>query len=167
MSRDEWCARYTTHQALYHYAWITKTDSNEALMEASSKIPTRDLNVLIHTVKKHLPVSQRVAKIHTIINSPPEKGARVCRAYLLIFTHARRELIELFNFLFMLIKLRDRVYLSAEEVWFSHLENKWIVHNGKFQWIEEKQICDWEGCKVGLTRTAEENKLRAVIRRAR
>jgi len=41
---------YTSHQARYHYAWITKADSYGALLEANSKMPTRDRNVMTHAV---------------------------------------------------------------------------------------------------------------------
>ena len=41
---------YTSHQARYHYAWITKTDSYDAVSEANSKMPPRDRNVMTHAV---------------------------------------------------------------------------------------------------------------------
>ena len=30
---------YTSHQARYHFAWITETDSYDAIMEANRKFP--------------------------------------------------------------------------------------------------------------------------------
>ncbi len=41
---------YTSHQARYHYAWFTKTESYGAVMEAFSKMPARDRNVMTHSV---------------------------------------------------------------------------------------------------------------------
>jgi len=41
---------YTSHQARYHYAWITKTESYDKLMEAWMKMPPRDRNVLTHQI---------------------------------------------------------------------------------------------------------------------
>ena len=41
---------YTSHQARYHYAWITEADSYGALMEANSKMPTRDRNAMTHAI---------------------------------------------------------------------------------------------------------------------
>jgi hypothetical protein len=41
---------YTSHQARYHYAWIIKTDSYDAVLEANSKMPPRDRNKLTHAV---------------------------------------------------------------------------------------------------------------------
>lgn len=41
---------YTSHQARYHYAWVTKADSYEALMMANSKMPERYRNVMTHAV---------------------------------------------------------------------------------------------------------------------
>jgi len=41
---------YTFHQARYHYAWITEADSYGALMEANSKMPTRDRNAMTHAI---------------------------------------------------------------------------------------------------------------------
>ena len=41
---------YTSHQARYHYAWITKTKSYDLMMEAMGKMPPRDRNVLTHAI---------------------------------------------------------------------------------------------------------------------
>ena len=41
---------YTSHQARYHYAWITKTESYDKVLEAWGKMPPRDRNVLTHAV---------------------------------------------------------------------------------------------------------------------
>ncbi len=41
---------YTSHQARYHYAWITKTKSYDLIMDAMGKMPTRDRNVMTHAV---------------------------------------------------------------------------------------------------------------------
>jgi len=41
---------YTSHQARYHYAWVTDADSYEALMKANSLMPERDRNVMTHAV---------------------------------------------------------------------------------------------------------------------
>ena len=41
---------YTSHQARYHYAWITKTESYDKLSEAWMKMPPRDRNVMTHAV---------------------------------------------------------------------------------------------------------------------
>jgi hypothetical protein len=41
---------YTSHQARYHYAWITETDSYEAIMEANNKMPPRNRNEMTHAV---------------------------------------------------------------------------------------------------------------------
>ena len=39
---------YTSHQARYHYAWITETDSYESVMEANRKLPPRNRNEMTH-----------------------------------------------------------------------------------------------------------------------
>ena len=41
---------YTSHQARYHYAWITEADSYGALMEANMKMPPRDRNAMTHAI---------------------------------------------------------------------------------------------------------------------
>lgn len=41
---------YTSHQARYHYAWISEVDSYGALLEATSKMPPRDRNELTHAI---------------------------------------------------------------------------------------------------------------------
>ena len=41
---------YTSHQARYHYAWITKTESYDKIMEAWAKLPPRDRNAMTHAV---------------------------------------------------------------------------------------------------------------------
>lgn len=41
---------YSSHQARYHYAWITKTDSYDKVLEANSKMPPRDRNVMTHAI---------------------------------------------------------------------------------------------------------------------
>jgi len=41
---------YTSHQARYHYAWITKTKSYDAISEANSKMPPRDRKIMTHAV---------------------------------------------------------------------------------------------------------------------
>ena len=46
---------YSSHQARYHYAWITNTDSYEKVMEANSKVwehAPRDRNKLTHAVNE-------------------------------------------------------------------------------------------------------------------
>jgi len=41
---------YTSHQARYHYAWITETDSYDAMMETNRKMPPRNRNEMTHAV---------------------------------------------------------------------------------------------------------------------
>ena len=59
--------------------------------------------------------------------------------------------------------------MSAEEVWFSHRENKYEIKNKyfsrkkKFSWTDKEEIWDWDYCTVGLARTLN-NKLIVVVR---
>ncbi len=41
---------YASHQARYHYVWLTKVKTYADLMEAWSKIPDRDRNIMTHAV---------------------------------------------------------------------------------------------------------------------
>ncbi len=41
---------YTSHQARYHYVWLTKVDAYADLMEAWGKLPGRDRNVMTHAI---------------------------------------------------------------------------------------------------------------------
>ncbi len=41
---------YTSHQARYHYAWITEADTYDAVMKANQKMPPRDRKVMTHAV---------------------------------------------------------------------------------------------------------------------
>jgi len=41
---------YTSHQARYHYSWITECDSYEAIMEVNRKLPPRNRNEMTHAV---------------------------------------------------------------------------------------------------------------------
>lgn len=41
---------YTSHQARYHYAWITEADTYDAVMKANSKMPPRDRKTMTHAV---------------------------------------------------------------------------------------------------------------------
>ena len=44
---------YTSHQARYHYAWITETDSYDKFVEAYfKKMPPRDRRELAHTINE-------------------------------------------------------------------------------------------------------------------
>lgn len=48
----DWTEFYLPHQARYHYAWITKAESYAKMMEANSKMPTRDRNIMTHSVNE-------------------------------------------------------------------------------------------------------------------
>jgi len=41
---------YQSHQARYHYAWITETDIYDTVMKASEKMPPRNRQALTHQV---------------------------------------------------------------------------------------------------------------------
>jgi len=41
---------YSPHQARYHYAWITETDSYDSALKALAKMPNRDRKSLTHQV---------------------------------------------------------------------------------------------------------------------
>ncbi len=53
--------------------------------------------------------------------------------------------------------------MTAEEVWFSHLEQRWEAGDSGFSWTGEKKIWDWDHCTVGIARTLED-KLLVVVR---
>jgi hypothetical protein len=41
---------YQSHQARYHYAWITECEGYDSISKASSKMPPRDRKDLTHQV---------------------------------------------------------------------------------------------------------------------
>jgi len=59
--------------------------------------------------------------------------------------------------------------MLAQEVWFSHRENKYEIkkrlfsRKKKFSWTDKKEIWDWDYCTVGLARTLD-NRLIVVVR---
>jgi len=55
--------------------------------------------------------------------------------------------------------------LRSDMVWFSNREERRKVgFFGKFSWTGVKEIWDWDSCTIGLARTAEDERLKVVVR---